>query len=66
MAYWHFCLADMHSLLLSHFVPQGPVSDFVTCCEVERMREPLILSISADVEGLGVTFETPKMFDVER
>ncbi|XP_015773213.1 PREDICTED: deleted in lung and esophageal cancer protein 1-like [Acropora digitifera] len=45
---------------------KGPVSDFVTCCEVERMREPLILSISADVEGLGVTFETPKMFDVER
>lgn len=55
----------MNLSLSSHFVFKGPVSDFVTCCEVEGMTEPLFLSISADVEGLGVTLETPKMFDLE-
>lgn len=45
---------------------KGPVRDLIACCEVERMQDPLWLSIAADVQGLGVTFETPKIFDLER
>ena len=30
------------------------------------MIDTLWLSISADVQGLSVTFETPKIFDLER
>ena len=46
--------------------PQGPISGFMTGCEVERMIDTLWLSISADVQGLSVTFETPRIFDLER
>ena len=42
------------------------MSDLITCCEVKRMLDPLWLSIAADVQGLSVTFETPKIFDLER
>jgi len=45
---------------------QGPVSDLITCCEVVRMPDPVWLSIAADVQGLSVTFETPKIFDLDR
>ena len=45
---------------------QGPVSDLITCCEVLRMPHPVWLSIAADVQGLNVTFETPKIFDLDR
>ncbi|XP_078378630.1 deleted in lung and esophageal cancer protein 1-like isoform X2 [Oculina patagonica] len=45
---------------------KGPVSDLITCCEVVRMPDPLWLSIAADVQGLSVTFETPKFFDLDR
>ena len=53
-------------MYLIRTVSQGPFSNLVTCCEVERMLEPLWLSIGADVQGLSVTFETPKIFDLER
>lgn len=42
------------------------MGDLITCCEVLRMPEPLWLSIAADVQGLSVTFETPKFFDLDR
>ena len=45
---------------------QGPISGFMTGCEVERMIDTLWFSISADVQELSVTFETPKIFDLER
>ncbi|XP_073236262.1 deleted in lung and esophageal cancer protein 1-like isoform X3 [Porites lutea] len=45
---------------------KGPISGFMTGCEVERMIDTLWFSISADVQGLSVTFETPKIFDLER
>ena len=38
----------------------------MTCCEVVRMPDPVWLSIAADVQGLSVTFETPKIFDLDR
>lgn len=47
-------------------VQQGPISDLMTCCEVVRMPNPVWLSITADVQGLSVTFETPKLFDLDR
>ena len=42
------------------------MSDLMTCCEVVRMPEPVCLSIAADAQGLSVTFETPKLFDLDR
>lgn len=45
---------------------KGPISDLMTCCEVVRMPNPAWLSITADVQGLSVTFETPKLFDLDR
>ena len=30
------------------------------------MPDPVWLSIAADVQGLSVTFETPKIFDLDR
>ena len=55
---------SVSSLITTPF--QGPVSGLVTCCDVYGMPRPVCLCISTDVQGLSVTFETPKLFDLER